>query len=260
MKRKTKQLLSWAVPATIAVMASLSFWTHTPAPTTDETTKLDAPEKEAELPRPLPPPDRSTAQETAAPAASPEPRRRPASPPPPKPSATTRQQERYLDQRAQLFLNQQERLDAETDPDKRHQLIRRMANHVRVDTLSTLDWAMTIEDPEEQRAALEAINDRALVGIGAQISQDENGLPRITDTTLLSAAAATGRVRAGDHIAGMINENGTYIDFMDRPLPQIIQNLRGKAGTDITLLMQDPETGEIFEVPIIRSMIVLPPR
>jgi general secretion pathway protein F/type IV pilus assembly protein PilC len=50
-------------------------------------------------------------------------------------------------------------LGRENDPDKRMDLIRSMARNVRTDTPRTLDWAMGLENPDERRAALDAINE-----------------------------------------------------------------------------------------------------
>ncbi len=74
---------------------------------------------------------------------------------------------RYWEAQARRFNQLQDRLSRETDPAKRKGLIRAIAGYVRVDTLRALDWAMNLTDPAERRAALEAINKNALVGIGA---------------------------------------------------------------------------------------------
>ncbi|RKX46195.1 MAG: hypothetical protein DRP64_03540 [Verrucomicrobia bacterium] len=155
-------------------------------------------------------------------------------------------------------------LNEENDPAKRMNLIRVMGRNVRIDTLSTLDWAMGMEDPEEQRAALDAINQNALVGIGARIQTDETGLPKIVDTTILSAIASTGMAEPGDYISGMVNSDGSTTYFKDLPVRQIVQFLHGQPGTEIRLLMERaPTEGDTepysFDVPVLRSMIIMQP-
>ena len=170
----------------------------------------------------------------------------------------------YWQQAARRFEQQGEMLSQETDPAKRMNLIQTMARNVRIDTLSTLDWAMSLEDPAEQRAAMEAINKNALVGIGARIQVDETGLPKIVDTTVLSAVASTGMTEPGDYISGMVNGDGSTIYFQDLPVREIVKLLHGQPGTEIQLLMERaPADGDTepysFDVPLRRSMIIMQP-
>ncbi len=138
-----------------------------------------------------------------------------------------------------------------------------MARHVRFDTLAAIDWAMNLSDPEEQRIALEAINKHALVGIGAEIEMDATGYPKIRKTTPMSAVGSTGMVEPGDYIVGMDGGNGDPIYFDGLSTAQIIQLLRGKAGSEIRLLMERASqyggTPQVFEVPVQRSLIIIQP-
>lgn len=170
----------------------------------------------------------------------------------------------YWQRVAQRFNRYDEMLNEEENPKRRMKLIRAMAGYVQVDTLSTLDWAMSLEDPDEQRYAMEAINRNALVGIGANIRMDETGLPKIMNTTVLSAVASTGMVEPGDYISGMVREDGSVIDFKNRSLRHIVRLLHGQPGSAIRLLMErTPEEGQgepsLFEVPVERSMIIMDP-
>ncbi|MBT8046616.1 MAG: hypothetical protein KJN67_05585 [Pontiella sp.] len=175
-----------------------------------------------------------------------------------------RQAAQYWKDMAKRFEQQQTKLNRENDQNRRLNLIRSMAEHVRVDTLGTLDWAMSLLDPEEQRAALEAINKKALSGIGARIEPGQSGLPRIKETTILSAAASTGRVEPGDSISGMVTEDGSTISFKGRPIREVVRFLRGQPGTEIRLLMERvPTAGSIQPIPydvlVQRSLIVMQP-
>jgi len=191
----------------------------------------------------------------------------PSTPPPAEKNRTAEQKNQqaiqYWNHRAQTFDRFMKQLDAEQNPARRSQLINAMARHVRFNTLDTLDWAMGLEDPEEKRAALEAINKDALSGIGARIEIDQSGLPKIRDTTILSAIESTGQVEPGDYISGMINGDGSTTYFKGLSIQKIVQMLRGKPGSEIQLLMERvPEQGGgalVFNVPVRRSMIVVEP-
>ena len=211
------------------------------------------------LPKPAPEPVKKRPDVAVAPPAP------PIKDAPPERSEVQRQAAiRYWKQRELRFNQQKQLLDRETDQVKRMNLIRTMARNVRVDTLSTLDWAMGLENPEEQKAALEAINNNAMTGIGARLEMGEAGLPRIRETTILSAAASTGQIEPGDYISGMVKGDGSIVYFKGRPIRQIVQHLRGKAGTEVQLLMErmssdgndDPYS---FDVTVQRSLIVVQP-
>ena len=170
--------------------------------------------------------------------------------------------DRYYDQMELQFKQQLNQLDRENNPARRKNLIQALGHYVRVDTLKTLDWAATLNDPDERRAALEAINKNALTGIGARIEMDDYGLPKIKETTILSAAESSGMVQPGDYIAGMVKANGTTVSFRGMSMQQIVTYLRGQPGSPIQLRMERaPEYGSTqpipFEVPLNRSLIVV---
>lgn len=168
---------------------------------------------------------------------------------------------RYWKQQEQRFNSLIAQLDRTTDPKQRARLLQSIAQHVRVDTLATLDFIATLDLDEEQTAALEAVNKYALTGIGARIELDGTGLPKIRDTTILSAVESTGMAAAGDYISGMVKADGTELDFLGMPLQQIVQNLRGEPGSEIELKMERASPGGriTYSVPLTRSMIVMEP-
>jgi len=118
----------------------------------------------------------------------------------PVPHPPTRPARQYWERQAQIFSQQQNNLTREKNPAKRQQLIQMLARYARIDTLHALEWAMNLEDPAERRKALEAINRNSLTGIGARIEVDHSGLPKIRETTILSAIDSTGLVEPGDYI------------------------------------------------------------
>ncbi len=169
----------------------------------------------------------------------------------------------FWEKAEERFSQQWDRLEQENNPTLRARLINNMAQYVRMDTLATVAWAMDLENPEERRMAMEAVNKYALTGIGARIEVDETGFPSIRETTALSAVESTGMVEPGDYIIGVRDESGNYVDFEGLTTHQIVQHLRGKAGTDILLYMErlsglDDSAGT-FEVPVRRSLLVIQP-
>ncbi|MDF7807542.1 hypothetical protein P4E94_08850 [Pontiellaceae bacterium B12219] len=192
-------------------------------------------------------------------AAQPAPTPEPSPPQPNREEQMRAAQERYYTQMARNF---NRLLDQEQNPARRQHLIEALARYVRVDTLAALDWAATLTDPEEQRTALEAINKNALTGIGARIEMDATGLPKIRDTTILSAAESTGMVEPGDYISGVVNPDGSIVYFQGLSIQEIVKHLRGAPGSEIQLLMERPTpNGDFasFDVPVQRSLIVMHP-
>ncbi|HSR87369.1 MAG TPA: hypothetical protein VLL07_00325, partial [Pontiella sp.] len=170
----------------------------------------------------------------------------------------------YWKAQARHFNKLLEQLENEEDPSRRKPLIRALAGYVRTDTLGTLDWAMGLQDPNERRDALEAISNSSLAGIGARISTDETGFPKILETTILSAIAATGQIQPGDYITGMIDPDGQPISFENLSMRQVVNHLRGEPGSEVQLIMErlpSNENGEsyIFDVSVQRSMLVIQP-
>ena len=184
--------------------------------------------------------------------------------PRPQPRQLTREEriKHYYDSMKRNFERQGQQLAREQNPDRRDRLIAAMARNVRVDTLQTLEWAMGLEDPHDKWAALDAINKNALVGIGARIEMDHTGFPKIKDTTIMSAVGSTGMVEPGDYIIGMNDGSGDPVYFDRMPMQQVVNHLRGQAGTDIELIMErvnDKGEPTAFDVPVQRSMIVMQP-
>lgn len=170
----------------------------------------------------------------------------------------------YWDRQAKRFNGLLEQLAREQDPSRRKALIQTLARYVRIDTLGALDWAMSLQDPSEQRMALDAINKASLSGIGARIEADASGFPKIRETTVLSAIAATGQVEPGDYITGMIGPDGQPISFKNLSLQEVVKYLRGQPGSEVQLLMERwPIDGkgeaQAFDVSIQRSLLVVQP-
>lgn len=88
-------------------------------------------------------------------------------------------------------------------------------------------------------------------GIGAQIGIRE-GLPVIVAPFDGSPAAEAG-VKAGDIIIEVNSQ-----DVTTWPLNDIVENIRGEAGTEVTLTLLRPDAGTSLEITIIRGEIDAP--
>lgn len=185
----------------------------------------------------------------------------PAQPNKPTAAQLKRQREsKYWDMHARNLNKLFSQLDQEKNPAKRKLLIQNISRYMQIDTLSVLDWAMSLTDPEERHSAMELINKNALTGVGARIEMDKTGLPKIRETTVLSALEESGQVEPGDYISGMIKEDGTVVQFKGMSMQQIVNYLRGKPGTKPLLLMERmSENGALYayDVPVQRSLIVV---
>ena len=272
MKRRGFQILAVAA-AVLATGGAVRYFWHSappgPVPSAPEREPAPEPRAKAVPERPESPPP----AEAKRGAASPKPVVVHQTPPPasfvPPPSRTIVARpaqpapESRWEAANRFFELQKKALEGETDPAKRMRLIRAIAKNVRINTPATLEWAMGLENPEERRAALEAINRDALVGIGARIRKDREGWPEIVDTTVMSAIGSTGKVRPGDHILGMVDPAGETVGFQGLSMREVVGMLRGPAGSEAHLIMERPtEDGrpEQFEVTVERSMIVVQPR
>lgn len=88
-------------------------------------------------------------------------------------------------------------------------------------------------------------------GIGAMLNM-ENGLPMIVSPFDGSPAAEAG-VKAGDLILEVDGE-----DVTTWTLTEVIDHIRGEAGTEVTLTLHRSETNETLQVSIIRGEINAP--
>ena len=184
---------------------------------------------------------------------------------PPEPTLSEEEKQRiatelYYDRLELRFYQQLEQLESTSDPARRLSSIRSMSRYVRVDTLAAIEWAASLIDPDEQRRAQELINKNAVTGIGARIEMNDEGLPTIRNTTILSAAESTGLIEPGDSISGMVQADGTTVSFEGMNIREVVSYLRGVPGSEIELQMQRTmPNGEAysFEVPTQRSLIVM---
>lgn len=111
------------------------------------------------------------------------------------------------------------------------------------ETTAALTWADSLADPAERTAAREGINDVAPSGIGARLSIDEYGFPRIADLVSGGAASSSGSLRNGDRITAIQDASGQWVEARDMAATDVVSRLRGVPGSPVTLRVAADEPG-----------------
>lgn len=97
----------------------------------------------------------------------------------------------------------------------------------------------------------------SLVGIGAVLT-NEDGYTKIVKIIPGGPADKDGRLKAGDRIASVTQENGEYTDLMDMPVSKVVNYIRGKKGTKVTLsVLSQGNAGIRKNITLIRQEVKL---
>ena len=118
----------------------------------------------------------------------------------------------------------------------------RLVSGLRVDPGATLQLDVTL-------AAADGGAGLELGGIGASLQQAGGGIA-LGDVFAGDPASRAG-LRAGDRVLSI---DGEPVDGMS--MADVLQRLRGEAGTSVGVLARRPETGATVEVTIVRATIV----
>jgi hypothetical protein len=125
------------------------------------------------------------------------------------------------------------------------------------DTEAALRWVDQVADPAERDADLAAIRASAPVGIGTQLSM-QDGVPVINQLLPGAAAELSGQLHQGDRIVAVAEGYGSFVETRGMTLQDIVQMLRGAAGTFLQLQVlsaDSPADSLRRTVPITRSQI-----
>lgn len=95
-----------------------------------------------------------------------------------------------------------------------------------------------------------------LEGIGAQL-KSEDGYTIITSVVPGGAADKDSRLKAGDRIVSVGQSEGAMLDVVDMKLDDVVQMIRGNAGTVVRLGVKPATGGEIQVIDITRAKINL---
>jgi carboxyl-terminal processing protease len=88
-----------------------------------------------------------------------------------------------------------------------------------------------------------------LEGIGASLGS-EDGYATVKEIVPGGAADKDGRLQVEDKIVGIINDDGSEEDFVEKKLGDVVRKIRGPAGTKIRLIVQPEASRErkIYEL------------
>ena len=96
-----------------------------------------------------------------------------------------------------------------------------------------------------------------LDGIGAALQVSEDGYTVVTKVIPGGAADKDGRLKPEDRIVSVSDSNGEMVDVVDMKLNDVVQLIRGDAGTVVKLGVQPGGTGETKIYDITRARIEL---
>lgn len=145
------------------------------------------------------------------------------------------------------------------DPARTEPVRRIAAEWAEKDTAAAERWAATLPDDRERAAAQAGIAEVSPVGIGAMLSSDEYGYPRVSGVIPNGAAARAGALQSGDRIARVQTPSGAWVDTRDMPLAEVISLVRGSPGTMASLEVLSA-AGETRTVQLARERITHAPR
>ena len=99
----------------------------------------------------------------------------------------------------------------------------------------------------------------SLVGIGAML-RTEDGYAKIESLVPGGPAQTDGRLKVGDRITAVAQGNGEFADVRDMRLDKVVEQIRGKKGTKVRLLVipaDSPDPSKRKTIELVRDEIKL---
>ena len=120
-------------------------------------------------------------------------------------------------------------------------------NLARVSTEDALNWSESLNDPNDQNAAYQAVYQATPKGIGAIVSS-RSGFVQV-EQIMAGGALEKTDVRPGDLIVELREADGPPVDLYGSGLRSAIRQLRGPPGTDLEIryLRPNAATGQLEE-------------
>ncbi len=82
----------------------------------------------------------------------------------------------------------------------------------------------------------------SLIGIGATLTSD-GGLIKVVSIVPGGPADRDGKLKVGDRIISVVQENGETVDLIDMPVDKAVRHIRGELGSKVTLVVLSGEAG-----------------
>lgn len=96
----------------------------------------------------------------------------------------------------------------------------------------------------------------SLDGIGAALRSDD-GYTIVAQVVPGGAAAEDGRIKQGDRIIGVGQEDGDVVDIFEMKLSEVVRMIRGPRGTKVRLQVRPKEGGDMKTITLTRRKIEL---
>jgi carboxyl-terminal processing protease len=93
-----------------------------------------------------------------------------------------------------------------------------------------------------------------VVGVGLALgrSNDSDDYPTVKEVLKAAPAHKDGRIKVGDSIAGVEDDDGKRTDFKGKALEEIVRQIRGPAGTTVKLVVipkgTDKDDSKVIEL------------
>ncbi len=96
----------------------------------------------------------------------------------------------------------------------------------------------------------------SIVGIGAQLREDDDGSTKIEGIVKGGPAAKNGQLKLGDHIVAVAtNGDDEWTDIMFMSIDKVVDLIRGKKGNPVKLRVQSADSGEEKIITIVRDEV-----
>lgn len=126
----------------------------------------------------------------------------------------------------------------------------------RRDTEAAIRWAQNLTDPADRAAAQRGVASAAPVGIGARLSNGNDGVPVLQDLVPGSPASSSGQLRPGDRVLAVSDGRGGWVDSRGLPVGQVSSLIRGAPNTQVSIQVQSPGESAPRTVTLGRQQII----
>ncbi|HEX2935340.1 MAG TPA: carboxy terminal-processing peptidase [Bacteroidales bacterium] len=171
-------------------------------------------------------------------------------------------QENYADSAKKTF--------DQLEKDARKQLLKshndwfkRIKENKDIDNYSIfLNSMITVFDPHSQyqtpkdKKNFDIRMSGQLEGIGAMLQADE-GYIKIVDIVPGSPSWLQGELKVNDKIMKVAQQNAEAVDIYDMPIDDVVDMIRGKKGTKVTLTVKRHIDGTIKNITITRDVVII---